>query len=723
MKRIIYIFLSAFFLISYGFAGKKTNSSNVISITDTTYLLEIKDSILILIDAKVILSPADALANYKAGKFSKNSLDLSETKSWPVVIWCAVEVVNDHPDDIVMILQLGSYEHITLFRGNGPTMETVSTLLPTDPLSTREIKTGNAPALSYTVKGNSANLLFLKLIVPEKYRRDEQIRLYISASDQFFKQEVSGRFFQGIFLGIIIIMAVYNLFIFLSVRDSSYIYYVLTLLGSGLIWMNNMGYINEYFTPFRPGLIHGIDTSMFFAIFLILFARSFLATKKHTPGWHKFLNINLMIAGIIWVARFALPGLIDQTTTVSFLWGIFLLIFLFIITVVVLRRGYRPARYFFWANILFIAGTIIFIISNITGLIEQVPFLLYTMEIGQVGEMALFSFALADKINVLKQENEQKQFEIIRQLRENEALKDKVNRELEQKVKERTREIEQQKEEIQAQRDEIEQQRDVVTMQKDQIEEIHQELKDSILYAEHIQSALLSEEFISKKVSLDYFILFKPKDIVSGDFYWIDKIGNDIVVIAADCTGHGVPGAFMSMLGISFINEIIHRERVFDPGTILRRLREETIQALKQDAENSDSRDGMDVAISIINTGNLEMRYAGANNPMYFISEGDIQILKADKMPVGYYYRMDDFVTHHAQMKKGDCIYLFSDGFADQFGGETGRKFSYKRLREILVHHHQSSMTDQKKILATVLDEWMGHTPQTDDIMIVGIKL
>jgi serine phosphatase RsbU (regulator of sigma subunit)/tetratricopeptide (TPR) repeat protein len=299
-------------------------------------------------------------------------------------------------------------------------------------------------------------------------------------------------------------------------------------------------------------------------------------------------------------------------------------------------------------------------------------------------------------------------------------------------------EILQQKEEISTQRDEIEAQRDLVTMQKEHIEEIHKEVTDSINYARKIQEALLPVSVNARSVLGEHFILFKPKNIVSGDFYWTTKIHNLLFVAVADCTGHGVPGAFMSMLGISFLNEIAQKQEVAKANLVLNNLRKEVINALQQKGMQGEQKDGMDISLMILNTDTNESQWAGANNPLYIIRKSEseklkseelstfnyrLDELKGDKMPIAIYPFMEEFANHEFVFEKGDVVYLFTDGYADQFGGPNGKKFMYRQFKELLLQNSQKPMNEQKELLETTLKEWIGKNKQVDDITIVGIKI
>ncbi len=302
-------------------------------------------------------------------------------------------------------------------------------------------------------------------------------------------------------------------------------------------------------------------------------------------------------------------------------------------------------------------------------------------------------------------------------------------------IQEANEELNQQNEEISAQRDEIQK-------QKDHIEHIHKEVSDSIHYAERIQKAILPKVDDIHNVVDDHFILFKPKDIVSGDFYWMKHLDKSKVLIAtaADCTGHGVPGAFMSMLGIAFLNEIVTKPDVQTSGHVLDNLRQSVIKSLHQTGKEGEAQDGMDISLVAIFYEKQMLQFSGANNPLYIIRSKDLPEIptektaeddthrlyeiKGDKMPIGIYKKeLVDFKTNEIPLFKGDLIYMFSDGYADQFGGPDGKKLKYKPFKEILLGLRPLPMSVQSNELHDRFVRWVGDLHQIDDVIIVGIRI
>jgi serine phosphatase RsbU (regulator of sigma subunit) len=262
-----------------------------------------------------------------------------------------------------------------------------------------------------------------------------------------------------------------------------------------------------------------------------------------------------------------------------------------------------------------------------------------------------------------------------------------------------------------------------IATQKKEIEEKNLNLTDSITYAKRIQESLLSDVAELNQQLDDAFILFKPKDIVSGDFYWFGKTGNKFIVSAIDCTGHGVPGAFMSMLGNSFLNQIILHDGITAPEEILERLSTDVKVALKQ--EETENRDGMDMALCSINLITKDVAFAGAKNPLVVIENGEATRIKGDKLPIGFSHYDDlSFTKHLLEYKQYPrSFYMFSDGYADQFGGSDGRKFMIKRLQNLLLEIHKLPMSEQFRRLDNEIETWMENEEQIDDILIVGFKI
>lgn len=257
----------------------------------------------------------------------------------------------------------------------------------------------------------------------------------------------------------------------------------------------------------------------------------------------------------------------------------------------------------------------------------------------------------------------------------------------------------------------------------EEAEKQRKELTDSIKYASYIQSALLPSKELFEHLLPEHFIFFKPRDVVSGDFYWISKFKNNVIVVAADCTGHGVPGAFMSMLGISFLNEIVSKGCFNSASSILNQLREMVMKSLHQTGDKKEQKDGMDITLCMLDFQNRQLQYAGANNPIYIIRNGSFIEIKGDRMPIGINIVEErSFTNHRLELQENDMIYLITDGYPDQFGGQNERKLKYKPFKDILLRIYSMQMHEQVFVLEEELYKWMGNVSQIDDILIVGFR-
>lgn len=281
-----------------------------------------------------------------------------------------------------------------------------------------------------------------------------------------------------------------------------------------------------------------------------------------------------------------------------------------------------------------------------------------------------------------------------------------------------------------------------------------QAITDSISYARRIQKAVLPSPAYINNILSDYFTIYKPKDVIGGDFYWVREIAGYRVVIVADCTGHGVPGALMSMLGVTLLNEQFRTFGVREPGAILGHLRTKVKEILAQEGSMKDQKDGMDMAIAIIDPENKMLQFAGANLPLLLIREKawdgienemedgiepeiadeDIKLslendhyqlhrLKADKQPIGVHWEEEDFTTHFIRLQDGDSLYMFTDGFADQYGGKSRKKFKSRRLKKLLLSVQEESMENQGKLIEEAYENWRDGNEQIDDVCMVGVRI
>ena len=283
--------------------------------------------------------------------------------------------------------------------------------------------------------------------------------------------------------------------------------------------------------------------------------------------------------------------------------------------------------------------------------------------------------------------------------------------------------IERQKEEVEKQKDVIEIAQKETERQKEVIEEAHKEITDSINYAKRIQSAILPPLRLVKEYLAESFIIYKPKDVVAGDFYWLEPVGDPTsdgsLFAVADCTGHGVPGAIVSVVCNNALNRAVREYGETEPGKVLDKVREIVVQEFEKSEE--EVKDGMDIALCLLNGTTL--KYAGANNPLWIVRNGVVLETKATKEPIGKYDVYTTFTTHTIQLEKGDGVYIFSDGYVDQFGGPKGKKFKSKAFRALLISIQDKPMNEQLQLLDTAFEEWKGELEQIDDVCIIGVKV
>ncbi len=262
-----------------------------------------------------------------------------------------------------------------------------------------------------------------------------------------------------------------------------------------------------------------------------------------------------------------------------------------------------------------------------------------------------------------------------------------------------------------------------VEKQKSDLELKDKNLTDSLIYAQRIQEALLPSEEYFRTHFKDSFIFFRPKDIISGDFYWIEDRGDKIFIVGADCTGHGVPGALISMIGLEIIEKTINEDNISIPSEILAVLNRELEKTFnRQKNIGTIIRDGMDIGLCVIDRSTRKAEYAGAFFPLYLIRDNSLIEFKGDKMIIGMNPLGVTYTNHVFDVKDNDILYIFSDGYVDQFGGSENKKFMYRRFRYLLTRIHRFPLNDQKAILDENINKWMAGNPQVDDIMVIGFK-
>jgi two-component system, sensor histidine kinase LadS len=372
-------------------------------------------------------------------------------------------------------------------------------------------------------------------------------------------------------------------------------------------------------------------------------------------------------------------------------------------------KGNISARLFTLAWGFYLSGSLLLVFRNF-GFLPNNFLTSNAAAIGGALEVIFLSLALADKYKLLRERQAEMQQETLR-------IQKEANENLERKVKERTIALRETNEELNQSLDKIKKQSQLLHVK-------NKKITDSIRYASFIQNALLPIEENIKKTLPQSFILLLPRDIVSGDFYWFSKQEEKILIGALDCTGHGVPGALMSMIGSNILKTIVEQEKVTDPGKILRSLDEDIEYSLNQ--KETKNKDGMDAAICSIELKKKLIHFAGAHNPLIYFQDGKMFEIKGDRKTIGGDFATDDrkdFKTHTVSFEKPTMCYLFSDGFQDQFGGKDGKKLMPANLRNMLKKIHTEDVSRQKDLLETYFNDWKGEHEQVDDVLVIGFRL
>ncbi|WP_082026588.1 7TM diverse intracellular signaling domain-containing protein [Flammeovirga sp. OC4] len=583
--------------------------------------------------------------------------------------------------------------------------------------STREIDMGNF-VFRLTEPQNSTIYLKVSALQPLFFP------LRAGTITDFIAFEHDFDFYQGIYFGFMLLMFFYNFFVWYSTRDNIYLVYVCYVLSITVFMAAVFGYMFEYLWPETPIINEFVViSSAFTQITAVIFTKKFIQGDTLPPIIKKGFTLYI-IWGFIIIASIILDFKVEALMMSQV--GLLTLGFLLLIaSLISYKRGYKPAKYYLIAWGALNAGFIAAILESVNVL--EVSMYLNPMQIGSGIEVLFLSFALGDKLKTLKEEKERAQLEVLEALQKNETLIKEQNVMLERRVTQRTHELSEANTELTALTEELSTTLETVKMQSNIIEKAHENTKASINYAKRIQDAMLPNTNQLKKVLKDMFIFYKPRDIVSGDFYWSHEKDGIIYLAACDCTGHGVPGGFLSMLGNEVLTEIVSLEGVSDPKDILLEADKRISEILKQ--KMNTNMDGMDVSLVRIDKKKGELTFAGAKNPLVYVKNGEVTKVKGDSYSIGGNYKKTTAqFKSHVIPTKDTKFYLFSDGYQDQTGGGDNKKFMVRKFRELLRDTSLSAtMEDQKSKIISTLEKWMSQedhfTAQVDDILVVGFEV
>ena len=502
-------------------------------------------------------------------------------------------------------------------------------------------------------------------------------KVVFGPDNQINTERINSGSVNSLLIGILLMIALYHTFLFLY-RKNEISYLIFALLSMVVviwtIYRSGM-FVNSF--SYEGYLRFGHIGPAIFPPLLVLFYYFVYRNEVHKKVVYAFLIIAMIFMVIIFTS---------SATTMSRIFTIFSINILIPLTYLlgysllkaIVRKRQGAVLTFLTVLIVFASFLHDALLSNgmITG------FGNYVAAYGYVALIIMQSLVLAQMFS--------------RTFKNNINL----NLNLEEIVKERTETIDEQKTVLEKQNLDLLEQKEEIQSQNEALNQRNEEITESINYAKGIQLAMLPPESYISELLHENFILYKPRDIVCGDFYWIKHINQYVVIVVADCTGHGIPGALMSMLGISHLNEIVHRREITQANQILDELRKRIKFALRQHGQPDEAKDGIEMALCVLNTRNMTMQYSGANSPLYLISGEDgvpeLKEIKADKMPIGYYQVKDKtFTNHDIKLESGDTFYLFSDGFTDQKGGKENKKYLSSRFKKLLSGIQDQSMYDQ----------------------------
>jgi len=623
----------------------------------------------------------------------------------------------------------------------------------------------NPKVIPVTILPNQEVSLLIRVdtSVPQEVKQSFDLELRLEKPE--LKRYRESWIVLAVLVGILISLGFYILLQYFLFRDKGFLYFFLCFffLAMYFLLFDRVSYAlfrTDYITRFTGNYVALLST-----FFYIGFTRHFLDPNNNYPSWHRLLKL----LQVLYIIPFVLIGLINLKVFWDFSpfvhsYHVIVFIFLLVFATIVYRRSGEQAGYYLLANSVFFIFLCLFIVFVQRKPAEGYSSILLesSLKIGSLGQVLLFTLALANRFSRLSRQVVEKQLENERlekdKILEIQETISKVNLELEDKVRKRTAEISHQKEELETQAEHLERANHEIFLQKSLIEKAHTQITDSLYYAAIIQQAVLPKPSLMKFCFKEHFTLFMPRDIVSGDFYWTTQV-NDITLFAvADCTGHGVPGAFMSMLGISLLNEIVKREGLLKPDEILNLLRVHLINALQQEAVGNDIRDGMDISLCslykedpqdqdyvlefaeahnsalLLTTFDDVLKAESLNYESVFLEKQDgisVYQLKADLMPISMHFKIEPFSRRTIRVRSNDMVYLYTDGITDQIGGPEYKKMSNARLRNTFLNVFGEPPEKQRQVLEQELIDWMNQPDpisgspcdQIDDICVLGVRI
>ena len=534
----------------------------------------------------------------------------------------------------------------------------------------------------------------------------------------------------GCYYGILIIVTIIYLFFFFGLKDKTFLYYVFYVFSIFLLQFSLDGLAMEYFWPNAIWWgNHIILISGSLSVYsVLLYSCAFLKLKEQLPIYFKVFQVMKLLCLVSLAIALCPQPIYAIGFPVANGLGFLSILVVLAAIIATFRKGFTFNPFFALAFLVLLTSGVIFILGNFN-VLDYPVITQNAIKGGSAIEVVLLSLSMVEIYRKNQKDKEHAQALAMEKLEEMNRLKDRINSELEKQVIKRTAEIREKNQEL---------------------AEKNKDITDSIVYAKRIQQAILPPDPLVGDLLPDSFVFYRPKDIVSGDFYWMEKKGDKALFAAVDCTGHGVPGAFMSIVGQNSLFQAVREKGLDQPAAILDHLHQGVRDTLRKELQPEEAvRDGMDIALCSLDKSNGRLEYAGAYNPLYLIRPGsDTQLklvaadngeldieavksteshqlfeIKADKKAIGSEEEEIVPYKHFAlDLLPGDTIYLFSDGFADQFGGPKGKKFKYSRFKDLLLSLQQQDMPQQMTELIQALEDWQGELEQLDDICLIGVR-
>jgi serine phosphatase RsbU (regulator of sigma subunit) len=714
MKKT-YFYISII-LLFIGIVGQAI-AQPTISITPDASSINIGDKIHYLEDVGFKMSLANVRHPYSQAKFKPHYARVPSFGILPnTAIWSKFKYHNQTDEDVYLEIPVAFLDTVRLYIIDGIGKLQKYEAGDTHPFGQRQLLT---PTFTFKIpKGQGT--CFLYVASPTGIT---QFPLRFVKISRLFKDHSLKSLINGVYFGIVILIIFYNVFLGIKLKERVYFYYVGFIAATGLTIGQINGYLFQYIHPNYPIINYYENLIYSLNFFIGLFITEFFELRKRMPKavygayFLYFLCFITALLNIIKLPAYA-NGFIQVSAFISACYMLYVSVNLY-------SKGYTIARWVLYAWLGYLLGTVL-LIGQFAGILPYNFVTANALQLGSSIEIILLSWALAEKINQLKQEKEQAQAEFVNSLQANATLIAEQKTILETKVIERTQELAIKNEELKQNQEEIIAQKDFILQQHHYLKQRDERLTSSIQAAMLIQKAILPAEEALNVLLKEHFLLYLPKDVVSGDFYAVYWVLDKLIVVAADCTGHGVPGAFMTLVGKTLLDKIIEQQEITSPADILQQLHLEINATLHQTDIKADQ--GMDIAIcSIYKTGSLDIEvvFGSAKRPLFYYSQSTkvLQEVRGNRYSIGGFRRKQMvFDNHVLHLQANDTLYLCSDGFIDQ-NNENRESFGVQKFKTMIAEHAQYPLSMQKQLYYKQLQQHQYGTEQRDDILLLGFKV